>query len=185
MRGRDRLFGTVAIWAAVAVMMNNLLDRFIRITADFSGLWPPLQITYQTFPDLPPLPDPNNITAQQLNEVINRTGPQIIEQANEVVARQMAANMPIMVILALALILAATLSTYFVWRHAHLEADAPAQAKRAATVKTKRGSRVEQVVNALNDEEISELRARLSNADEEDAVPLEALLTAREETYPR
>jgi hypothetical protein len=185
MRGRDRLFGTVAIWVAVAIMMNNLLDRFIRVTADFSGLWPPLNVMYQSYPDAPPLPGASNLTVDQLNEVVNRVGPQIISQVNDMVARQMATNIPIMVILALALLLAATLSTFFIWRHAHLESDAPAQAKRAANVKSKRGSRVEQVVNALDEDEIAELRARLRDADEEDAVPLETLLGARDESYRR
>jgi hypothetical protein len=189
MRGRDRLFGTVAIWAAVAIMMNNLMDRFLRITADFSGLWPPLQYTY-TLPDasFPPPDTIPNLTVDQLNEVVNRTGPQIVSQVNDIVARQMASSIPIMVILALALILAAILSTYFVWRHAHLEAAVPAPVRRgasAANVKSKRGSRVEQVVNALDDDEIAELRARLHEVDEDDAVPLETLLAARDESYRR
>ncbi|MEO8608484.1 MAG: hypothetical protein ABI690_11405 [Chloroflexota bacterium] len=186
MRGRDRLFGTVAIWIAVAIMMNNLLDRFLRITADFSGLWPPLNFTYQTLPDGSVLPGNaiSNLTENQLNEIVNRVGSQIITQTNDIVARQ-AGNIPIFVILALALILAATLSTFFIWRHAHVEADAPAQAKRATNAKSKRGSRVEQVVNALDDDEIAELRARLGDADEEDAVPLEALLGSRDESYRR
>jgi len=40
MRGRERLFSTAAIWIAFAVMMNNIFDRFMRVTADFTGLWP-------------------------------------------------------------------------------------------------------------------------------------------------
>jgi hypothetical protein len=186
MRGRDRLFGTVAIWVAVAIMMNNLLDRFLRVTADFSGLWPPLQYTYTLpSPSFPPPDTIPNITVDELNEVVNRVGPQIVSQVNDVVARQMAANIPIMVILALALILAATLSTFFIWRHAHVEADAPAQAKRTANAKSKRGSRVEQVVNALDEDEIAELRARFRDIDDEDVVPLEALLGVRDDSYRR
>lgn len=184
MRGRDRLFGTVAIWVAVAIMMNNLLDRFIRITADFSGLWP--QLNFSSYADIPPLPGTPNY--DKFNQIVNEVGAQILNQTNDIVARQMSANIPIMVILALALILAATLSTFFIWRHAHLESDTPAQAKRtasAANVKSKRGSRVEQVVNALDEDEIAELRARLHDVDDEDAVPLEALLAVRDESYRR
>ncbi len=186
MRGRDRLFGTVAIWVAVAIMMNNLLDRFLRITADFSGLWPPLNFTYQMSPDGSVLPgNPiSSLSESQLNEIVNRVGSQIISQTNDIVARQ-AGNIPVFVILALALILAATLSTYFIWRHAHVEADAPAQAKRPANAKSKRGSRVEQVVNALDEDEIAELRARLGDVHDDDAVPLEVLLGTQDEAYRR
>jgi hypothetical protein len=186
MRGRDRLFGTVAIWIAIAIMMNNLLDRFLRITADFSGLWPPLNFTYQSLPDGSVLQGnpTSNLTDTQLNEIVNRVGSQIVTQTNDIVARQ-AGNIPIFVILALALILAATLSTYFIWRHAHVEVDVPSQAKRAVNAKTKRGSRVEQVVNALDEDEIAELRARLREAEDDDAIPLESLLGARDESYRR
>lgn len=185
MRGRDRLFGTVAIWVAVAVMMNNLLDRLLRVSADFSGLWPPLNFYYQSLPDGSVLPgNPiSGLTDTQINEIGNRIGSQIVSQTNDIVAHQ-ASNIPVMVILALALILAATLSTYFIWRNAHLEADAPAQHKRSA-VKSKRGSRVEQVVNALDEDEIAELRSRLMSADEGEVIPLETLLAQRDEAYRR
>ena len=181
MRGRDRLFGTAAVWVAVAIMMNNLLDRFIRVTADFSGLWPPLN--FSSYADIPPVPGTPNY--ETFNQIVNEVGAQILTQTNDIVARQMSTNIPIMVILALALLLAATLSTFFIWRHAHLEAESSAQDRRATTVKTKRGSRVEQVVNALDEDEIAELRTRLIAADEGEAVPLEALLAARDEAYHR
>jgi len=169
MRGRDRLFATVTIWIAFAIVMSNMLDRFTQVVTDFSGLWPPL-----TF-----YGDTSNPTYDQINELINRTGSQIVSQVDQVVARQMAASMPILVILSLALILAATLSTYFVWRNAHLDVESSGQTRRAgqATAKSKRGSRVEQVVNALNDDEIAELRARLVSEDGAEPVPLEQLLT--------
>jgi hypothetical protein len=186
MRGRDRLFGTVAIWVAVAVMMNNLLDRLLRISADFSGLWPPITFTSQMLPDGSVLPGnpASNLTENQIIELGNRIGSQIVSQTNDIVAHQ-ASNIPVMVILTLALILAATLSTYFIWRNAHIEADAPAQNKRAANVKSKRGSRVEQVVNALDEDEIAELRARLTAADDGEAIPLETLLAQRDDAYRR
>jgi hypothetical protein len=178
MRGRERLFGTAAIWIAVAVMMNNLMDRFIQVRADFSGLWPPLQYTFTQLPDASGVvSDAPSLTVAELERVANTVGTQIFSEVNNVVARQMSANIPIMVILALALILAATVSTYFVWRNAHLEADAPARSK--STVKAKRGSRVEQVVNALDEDEIAELRTRLMDDHSGEAIPLEELLVNR------
>ena len=70
MRGRDRLFGTVAIWVAVAIMMNNLLDRFMRVSADFSGLWPPLN--FSSYADIPPVPGTPNY--EVFNQIVGEVG---------------------------------------------------------------------------------------------------------------
>jgi hypothetical protein len=175
MRGRDRLFGTVAIWFAVAIMMNNLMDRFIRITADFTGLWPPINF-YGEFST------EQFDVMNQITETGNRVGNQIFGEVNDILAHQMSTNLPMFVVLALALIVAATLSTYFVWRNAHLETDTTSQSQptQSSTQKSKRSSRVEQVVNALDEEELAELRLRLMSENQTDAVSLEELLTARE-----
>ena len=178
MRGRDRLFGTVAVWIAVAVMMNNLMDRFIRVTADFTGLWPPMNFIGEFGPE-------QFDVMNQITETGNQVGIQIIGEVNDIVARQMSNNLPIFVVLAMALIVAATLSTYFVWRNAHLETDSVSRSKhaQAAARKSKRGSRVEQVVNALDEDELAELRMRLESENE--ALSLEELLTAREPRHYR
>jgi hypothetical protein len=149
MRGRERLFATAAIWIAFAVMMNTILDRFIRVSGDFFGLWPPMTF----YGELPA----NNPTVTEMEELINRTGTQIVQQVDHLVSQHMAAYIPVMVILLLALIFAATLSTYFVWRNAYQEADVPA----TDGVKVKRDGRVQQVMNALDGDELDELRARL------------------------
>jgi hypothetical protein len=180
MSGRDRLFGTVAIWIAVAVMMNNLMDRFIRITADFSGLWPPMNFSGEFSPE-------QFDVMNQITETGNRVGIQIFGEVNDIVARQMSTNMPIFVVLALALIVAATLSTYFVWRNAHLDTDKVSQSRHAqgAARKSKRGSRVDQVVNALDEDELAELSLRLVSENHTESVSLEELLTSREPSHYR
>lgn len=159
MRGRERLYATAAIWTAFVIVMNNLLDRFIRVSADFSGLWPPL--TY--YGEIPA----NNPTVDELNALINQTGIQIVQQVDYIVARHMATYIPAMVLLILMLILAATLSTFFVWRNAYREAAAPARHE-----KTKGSSRVDLLVNTLDDGELADLRARLA-VNHGKAFPLE------------
>ena len=171
MRGRERLFATLAIWTAFAVVMNNLMDNFVSMSADFSGLWPPF-----SYFDSPVA----NADYNQFSRLMNETATQIVTQVDQIITHQMSINMPILVILALALILAATISTVFVWRYAHLETDA-AQARRAGqpATKSKRGGRVEQVMKALDEDEIAELRARLVADEEGETVSLEELLATR------
>jgi hypothetical protein len=175
MRGRERLVATVAVWIAFAIVMNNIVDRFTRVSAEFTGLWPNMGF----YGSQAPVTDADWDRLNQAMDSANQISQSLMNQVNESISAQMTSNMPILVILALALILAATLSTYFIWSKAHLELEAAAPARRGSNVKAKHGSRVEQVVNALDEDELDELRARLWEAEQADAVPLEELLAER------
>jgi predicted PurR-regulated permease PerM len=172
MRGRERLFATAAIWIAFAIVMNNLINTFTHLYADFSGLWP----GFNFYGPQPPMTDAQIANLQEMMDKANELSQTLAGQVNQTIAAQLANNMPTLVILSLALILAATLSTYFVWHKAHLEPEASAASNRDTGSKVKRGSRVDLVVNALDEEELAELRARLYDAGEMDAIPLEELL---------
>jgi predicted PurR-regulated permease PerM len=175
MRGRERLVATAAIWIAFAIVMNNIVDRFTRVVAEFTGLWPNMSFYGMQAPST----DADWDRLSQAMDSANQISQSLMNQVNESISAQMTSNMPILVILALALILAATLSTYFIWSKAHLEPEAAAPSRRGSSMKAKHGSRVQQVVNALDEDELDELRARLWEAEQADAVPLEELLAER------
>jgi hypothetical protein len=172
MRGRERLFATAAIWIAFAIVMNNLINTFTRVYADFSGLWP----GFNFYGPQAPTTEADFLRLQEMMDQANQLSQMLAAQVNQTIATQLANNIPVLVILSLALILAATLSTYFVWHKAHLEPEAAAKPRRDANSKVKRGNRVDLVVNALDEEELAELRARLYDGGEMDAIPLEELL---------
>jgi hypothetical protein len=176
MRGRERWFATVAIWGTFAFVMAFLIDRFTRVTADFRDLWSNFSYPYGPYG---PQPLDENLLAQ-IRDIQNeaaRLSQTLLTEVNQHISAQLAANMPILVILSLALIVAATLSTYFVWQKAHLEPEATPQAKRGgSSAKAKRGGRAELVMNTLDDDELAELRARLIEAEQVEAVSFEELL---------
>jgi hypothetical protein len=172
MRGRERLFATAAIWIAFAIVMNNLINTFTHLYADFSGLWP----GFNFYGSQAPTTEADFLRLQEMLDQANQLSQTLAAQVNQTIATQMTNNIPVLVILSLALILAATLSTYFVWHKAHLEPEAAAKPSRDANSKVKRGNRVDLVVNALDEEELAELRARLYDGGEMDAIPLEELL---------
>ena len=171
MRGRERLFATAAIWISFAVIMNNLLDRFTRLNADFTGLWPSFS---------PPSGENSWETFQQMMGEAQRVSSQLLSEVTTSMSRQLSDNMGVLVLLSLAVIFAAMMSTIFVWRNAHLEASEPARAVKASG-KAKRGAannRVELVMNNLDDNELAELRSRLEA--ESEPVSFEELLMRRE-----
>lgn len=178
MRGRERLFATVAIWGAFAIIMNNLLERFTQVNANFTGLWengPQIMIgAGQITPEM----------WDQYNQAIDRVNTirqQVVNEVTAAMSQQLNANMGPLVLLATILIIAALLSTFFVWRNAHLDAAEPARAVKASG-KAKRGeanNRVELVLNNLDDSELAELRSRLE-VENEPAASFEELLMQRE-----
>lgn len=168
LRGSDRLVATAIIWIILVMVLNRLqsifLDGYMNI--NFQGLW----VSFYGSTNI------NPFTMSQLEEVGWRLRDPMMTQINQLVQTQMGANIAIMVILALALILAATVSTFAIWRKAHMETDAAPQARRGSQAKVKRGGRVELVMDSLSEDELMELRARLIEAENAEAVPLEDLL---------
>lgn len=181
MRGRERLFSTAAIWIAFAVMMSNIFDRFMRVTADFTGLWPTYPVT--------PFADFTSADWDRWQQMVSdaqRIAQDLMSQVITGLNQQLDARMGPMVLLALAVTLAAAVSTYFVWRHAEAEAE-PEARKAARAAKAKRGetgSRVDVVINTLDEYELAELRNRLESVENE-PVSFEELLAQQDEARRR
>lgn len=112
----------------------------------------------------------------QLNQTIEAaraaSGPLLL-QAQAAVRDQLAARIPLAAIMTFILTAVATLCTYFIWRNAGLEAKLAFD--MVNTEKAKRRSRIEQLVDDLEAEELVELRSRLS--DEDDIRPLQELMS--------
>ncbi|MBI1277873.1 MAG: hypothetical protein GC179_07075 [Anaerolineaceae bacterium] len=71
----------------------------------------------------------------------------------------------------IALIIGSTIGTAAIWTSNKPESDS-----REASEKAKRHSRVERLMNDLNEHDIEELRYRLMSQDDEDRIPLEELI---------
>ncbi len=183
MRGRERLFSTLGIWVAAAVIMNTLIDRLTRVTADFSGLW-------ENGPRVVFGPEFSDQVWSQWQEAITRADAvrnQVATQVTNAMSAQLDAQMGPLVLLLLAVLFAAVVATAVVWRNAHLDAAQPAARGVRASGKTKRGeagNRVELVINTLDDTELAELRSRLEVAEDE-PTSFEELLLRREENQRR
>ncbi|MBL8153844.1 MAG: hypothetical protein JNM70_06635 [Anaerolineae bacterium] len=150
MRDWGRFFATAVVWIAVVTMLNNLAGELTRVSLDFTGVWPTLD--YNS-------PEQYLDALPQVNQAVMST----INQATATINNQMASNMPALVILAALLIVGAALSTFFIWRSAGpVEAAAPMRAA-APAIKSKRGNRVNQMLDSLTDAELDELRARLDD----------------------
>lgn len=181
MRGRERLFSTAAIWIAFAVMMNNIFERFMRVTADFTGLWP----TYPVSPG-------GGFTEvdwdrwQQMVSQAQGIAQDLMSQVIAGINQQFDARMGPMILLAFIVTLAAVVSTFFIWRNAGAESE-PQARKAARADKAKRGeanSRVDVVINTLDEYELAELRNRLETVENE-PVSFEELLAQQDEARRR
>ena len=73
-----------------------------------------------------------------------------------------------------ALIIGATIGTLGVWNGTNANTDAREEAQ-----KTKRRSRVERLMNDLDEHDLDELRFRLMGQNDEEPVPLEELLQSQ------
>jgi hypothetical protein len=69
------------------------------------------------------------------------------------------------------LVIGATIGTAAIWKGGDPESDV-----RQSSEKAKRRSRVDRLMNDLNERDIEELRYRLMSENDEDRVPLEELL---------
>jgi hypothetical protein len=91
-----------------------------------------------------------------------------------------------MILLAFIVTLAAVVSTFFIWRNAGAESE-PQARKAARADKAKRGeanSRVDVVINTLDEYELAELRNRLETVENE-PVSFEELLAQQDEARRR
>jgi len=175
MRGRERLLATLAIWVVLGFSLNSLIDRFTQVSMNLYGIWP----QFPTFFTAPGQTEPDWQRIEQLSQQITNDSNAIVQQLtstiDQTVSNQLATYMPILVILSLALILAATVSTVFIWRSAiAFEPEAAAQNE-----KTKRQSQVEAFINKLDGRELEELRARLNENTDGEAIPLGEVLAER------
>lgn len=173
MRGRERLLATLAIWVVLGFSLNSLIDRFTQVSMNLYGIWPqfPSFFPGQTEADWEQIEQ----IGQQIYNDSNMIVQQLTSTIDQTVSNQLATYMPILVILSLALILAATVSTVFIWRSATaFEPEAAAQNE-----KTKRQSQVEAFINKLDGRELEELRARLNENTDGEAIPLGEVLAER------
>lgn len=155
MNQRDRYWTTLIIWLVFVIAFLLVFDRLLMIQADFAGIWPEQPMGYVMAQD-----------AETLNQAIagaREAAPTILAQVQESMRVQIAQRMPLVLALGAALILAATLCTYFVWRNAGLEAYLAREAVSAE--KAKRRSRIEQFMEELDTDELDQLRARLGDEE--------------------
>lgn len=151
MKQRDRQLATLIIWGIFLILLVMITDRMLIVRADFLGIWP----------------QPSGFPAAQDIEQINQMAQTALENSRTIlplveqsIREQFAIRVPIGAVLSLILIAAATISTYFVWRNAGLEADLAYKLVNAE--KAKRRSRIEQFMDELAPDELVELRSRLS-----------------------
>lgn len=155
MSQRDRYWTTLIIWILFAIAFLIVFDRVLMLQADFTGLWPNQPMGYVMAQD-----------AATLSEAIagaQDAAPSILPAVQESLRVQLAQRMPLAAALGAALILAATLCTFFIWRNAGLEAYLAREAVSAE--KTKRRSRIEMFIDELDTDELDQLRARLGDED--------------------
>jgi len=152
MNQRDRQLATVIIWVVFVVLLLLVFSSLLWVRADFTGLWPQMNV-YPVAQD-----------AEQLSQITaaawEASGP-ILAQVQQSIQEQLAVRVPLAAALCFVLTIVATLSTYFVWRNAGLEAHLAREAVRSE--KIKRRSRIEQFMDELAPDELKELRSRLTD----------------------
>lgn len=157
MHQRDRQLATLGIWfvyvALVFIMFSQMLNFF---QLDLTALWPPETSGYVNIPQ----------SVQDLTNALTfaeGARESVVAAMRESLQQQMQARLPIMTLLILLATVAATLSTWFVWRHAGLEAHLALKALDVE--KQKRRGRIERFVEELGADELVELRSRLVEDD--------------------
>ncbi|MCC6615606.1 MAG: hypothetical protein IT320_19190 [Anaerolineae bacterium] len=149
---RDRQLATAIIWFGLFLGLGFAIPRLMDMQIDLSGLWPRGSEGFSgQMTDI-------NIIADALQSAQAKL-PEVMAQAQAAAAHQIASNMPLAIFISILLILAAGAATWFIWRHAGLEA------KLAADLltfeKAKRRNRIERFVDDLDLDELDDLRARL------------------------
>ncbi|MBZ0286955.1 MAG: hypothetical protein K8I30_05030 [Anaerolineae bacterium] len=155
MNQRDRLLTTAIIWVVFIFLALLVFDRVLIIPLDFKGLWPE-QTSVYTYPLTQDI--------EQLTQIMSAARdatPALLAQAQADIQMQLAQRVPIVAAVSAMLMFAAAFSTYFIWRNAGLEAYLAREVVQAE--KTKRRSRIEQFIDDLDSDEITQLRTRLSD----------------------
>jgi hypothetical protein len=160
MQQRDRQLATFIIWFVFLILVTMAVSQLLVFQADYAGLWPSLPSTVQYGPVGPPQ------TVEQLEQALTfaqaaREG--VMASVAESIQQQMMLRLPVAAVLTLLATLAATISTWFIWRHAGLEAHLALKALEVE--KQKRRSRIERFVEELGESELVELRSRLVEDD--------------------
>ncbi|MBZ0282016.1 MAG: hypothetical protein K8L97_14855 [Anaerolineae bacterium] len=170
MKQRDRQLATLVIWGIFLILLVIITDRMLMVRADFLGIWP----------------QPSGFPTAQDIEQINQTAQTALENSKTIlplveqsIREQLAVRVPIGAILSLILIASATISTYFVWRNAGLEADLAYKLVNAE--KAKRRSRIEQFMDELAPDELVELRTRLTTEESDEAQSLGDLMSDQQQ----
>ena len=164
-RQRERQITTIIIWVVYILLVIAILGSLLQVYADFTGLWPAAS-GYQG--------SQNAAQLSQTVEAARAASSAYLAQAQATIQEQLAQRMPYAAVITFLLTLVATVSTYFVWRNAGVEARLALNAMN--TEKVKRRSRVEQLVDDLDAEELVELRSRLSGDEDSEAKSLYELL---------
>lgn len=153
---RDRQWATLIIWGVFIFLTFLVVDRMLIIPTDFTGLWPHPANSYSIAQD-----------AEQLNQILinaRASSAALMAEVDETIRTQLAIRVPLALILSAMLMLSATLCTFFIWRNAGLEMVLAREAVQAE--KIKRRSRVEQLVDDLDADEMIQLRSRLSGEND-------------------
>jgi hypothetical protein len=160
MHQRDRQWATLVIWGVFLLLVTIAVSTLLTFNIDYTALWPPGSLYYL----YGPLTQPQTIEElRTVLEFAQAALPTVEVAARESLAQQMALQLPIATVVTLMLTLAATVSTWFIWRHAGLEAHLALKALDVE--KQKRRSRIERFVEELGEAELVELRSRLVEDD--------------------
>lgn len=149
---RDRQLATAIIWFGLFLGLGLAVPRLMDMQVDLSELWPRGSEGYSG-----QLMDINTIDSAL--QTAQAKLPEVMAQAQAAAAHQIASNLPLAIFLSIALILAAGAATWFIWRHAGLEARLAADL--LTFEKAKRRNRIERFVDDLDLDELDDLRARL------------------------
>lgn len=166
MKQRDRQIVTLIIWVIFLFMVIMMTERILMVQPDLMGVWPQ------------PSDYSSAQTAQEMQQIAQNAleaSKSIMPQVQQEIQNQLAMRMPVAILLVIMMTAAATISTYFVWRNAGLEASLAYQLVN--TEKAKRRNRIEQFMDELAPDELVELRTRLTAEDDDEARSLGDLMS--------
>jgi hypothetical protein len=106
-RKRDRVVGTLAIWAGALIAMGMTLDRMNFINIQMENAW------YYTGSVVT---GASSEEAMKILEDVQQISNQYFTQTQQFARAELLAYFPLIVIVCMVLIAAAVISTYFIWR---------------------------------------------------------------------